>query len=391
LRKLTADIIYSGNRGWLKDTVILVDHTGQILSLKDRSEFQPNEYEYYPGMLVPGFINAHCHLELSHLHGKFQTGTQLLPFLKSVVQNREVDPDFVLQKIKEGDEEMWKEGIVAVGDISNKVDTKACKEASSIYYHTFVEAFDFLQDSLANSFFETYKSVYDAFGHLPKTMVPHAPYSVSKSLFSKINALNTGFSNISSIHNQECIDEDLLFLNKTGGFVEFWESFGFSMKDFEPIGKDSVSYTINHLDPYHPVLFIHNTQTRLHHIQSILQWNPASYFVTCPNANLFIENQLPDYTQFKNAIVCIGTDSLSSNWQLSILSEIKTILKYQSYLSLDEVLRWATYHGAMALNISDWAGSLDAGKKPGINWIQDVEHNGTDWLIKPEASVYKIS
>lgn len=391
MRKITADSIFSGNRGWLKDAVILVDQTGKILALRERSEFQPSEYEYYPGILVPGFINAHCHLELSHLFGKFQTGTQLLPFLKSVVQNREVDPDFVLQKIKDGDEEMVNEGIVAVGDISNKVDTISCKTSSSIYYHTFVEAFDFLQESLAADFFDSYKSVYDAFGDLPKTMVPHAPYSVSKSLFSKINELNTSASNILSIHNQECVDEDLLFLNKTGGFISFWESFGFSMKDFEAIGNDSVSYTIKHLDPAHPVLFIHNTQTKQHHVQSILQWNPAAYFVSCPNANLFIENQLPDYTQFKNAMVCIGTDSLSSNWQLSILSEIKTILKYQSYLTLDEVLRWATYHGALALNISDWAGSLDVGKKPGINWIQNVEHNGTDWFLKPTANVTKIS
>ena len=391
MRKLTADKIFSGNRGWLKDTVIVIDDSGHILALKDRKEFSPNEYEYFPGILLPGFVNAHCHLELSHLYGRFQTGTQLLPFLKSVVQNREVDPDFVLQKIQEADQNMWKEGIVAVGDISNKTDTIQCKLSSPIYYHTFVEAFDFLQESQAAVFFQAYKLVYEAFGNLPKTMVPHAPYSVSRVLFSMINNLNSGTSAISSIHNQECIDEDLLFINKTGGFVSFWESFGFSMEAFNPIAKDSVYYTMEHLNANHPVLFIHNTQTKKDHIESILNWNPKSYFVTCPNANLFIENQLPDYTQFENACMCIGTDSLSSNWQLSILSEIKTILKHQSYLPLEEVLRWATFHGAQALNISDWAGSIDLYKKPGINWIQDVEFFENACLLKPEAKIQKIS
>jgi len=391
VRKLTADIIYSGNQTWLKDSVLILDTDGQILAIRDQAAFSPNEYEYFPGMLLPGFVNAHCHLELSHLHGLFQTGTQLLPFLNSVVKNREFDSDFILQKIKDADEEMQRAGIVAVGDISNKIDTLPCKTKSSIYYHTFVEAFDFLQESLADQFFESYKSVYDAFGTLPKTMVAHAPYSVSKKLFSRINALNTATSNISSIHNQECIDEDLLFINKTGGFVSFWESFGFSMNDFQPIGKDSIYYTTKCLNPRHPILFMHNTQSKQHHINSILNWNPASYFVSCPNANLFIENQLPDYSQFKNAIMCLGTDSLSSNWQLSILSEIKTILKFQSYLNLEDVLCWATYNGARALNISEWAGSFEVGKRPGVNWIQDVEQKGKTWSIKPEASVTKIS
>ncbi len=390
MRRIAADLIFSGNQSWLKHKVILLDDQSLIVDIVDQASIPTGEYEFFPGLVLPGFVNAHCHLELSHLKDKFSTGTQLLPFLKAVVQNREVDPDYVMQCIHAADAQMQEQGIIAVGDISNKTDTLLCKSRSPIYYHTFIEAFDFLQESKAVEFFESYKKVFDAFGNLPKSMVPHAPYSVSKRLFELINAINAQHSTCVSIHSQECKDEDELFINKSGGFVGFWESFGFSMEAFQATGKESVYYALDNMDPNLPSLFIHNTQTKAKHIRDILNWNQNSFFVTCPNANLFIENQLPDYSQFEDACLCIGTDSLSSNWQLSILEEIKTILKYQSSLNLETVLRWATYNGACALNIADWAGSIEPGKKPGLNWIQNIYQDKEEWKMNSNAIVQKI-
>jgi len=62
----------------------------------------------------------------------------------------------------------------------------------------------------------------------------------------------------------------------------------------------------------------------------------------------------------------IGTDSLTSNWQLSIIEEMKTIRKYASYVSLEEVLTWATINGAQALGFDDELGSIEVGKRPGL-------------------------
>jgi cytosine/adenosine deaminase-related metal-dependent hydrolase len=95
------------------------------------------------------------------------------------------------------------------------------------------------------------------------------------------------------------------------------------------------------------------------------------YWVTCPNANLYIENMLPNYRNFldTNARVCIGTDSLTSNWQLSVLEEMKTISKFQSYVPFETILRWATLNGAEALGFDDEFGSFETGKKPGINLL----------------------
>jgi len=114
---------------------------------------------------------------------------------------------------------------------------------------------------------------------------------------------------------------------------------------------------------------------------------PKCYWVTCPNANLYIENKLPDYQSFvdNGARVCIGTDSLSSNWQLSIFEEMKVIKKYQSRIDDLEIIKWATYNGAEALGYDD-LGSLKMGVSPGINLIDvDVKEDGFD-LSKARSS-----
>ena len=122
-------------------------------------------------------------------------------------------------------------------------------------------------------------------------------------------------------------------------------------------------------------LFVHNTFSSKNDFTAALEWNQNSFFVTCPNANLYIENRLPNYEMWKSFSknICIGTDSLCSNWSLDILSEIRTILKYKSYLDLKEILSWATINGARALRLDDALGSITIGKNPGINWIQDVK------------------
>lgn len=391
MKKICTDYLFGPNGNWIKDGALILDDEGKILSVIEDGTYDKSPFEYYPGILVPGFINAHCHLELSHMKAKAPTGTGLIPFLKTVVQQRDISQEEILEAIQKADEEMYTNGIVAVGDISNKTDTIKTKENSKIQYYTFIEAFDFMQDQLADNFFNQYKEVYESYGALKKSFVPHAPYSVSSSLFHKINEMNNSNS-VLSIHNQEIEDEDLLFESKGGGFPEFFGSFGFSYDAFQPMGKKSIYYAMQYLPPDNHVLFVHNTMTKKAEVESALKWNKQSFFVTCPNANLYIENRLPDYSQFMTASdkICIGTDSLTSNWQLSIFDEIKTILKYQSQIKLHEALKWATINGACALKLDKDFGSFEIGKRPGVNWVQGVQMIGGALTITEKSISKKI-
>lgn len=380
MRKITAQTIYPIASSPLHNAVIIVDDNGKILQIDNRSNHDDSELEIYEGAIIPGFVNTHCHLELSHMKGRVHTGTGLIPFITSVVQQREATAELIQDAIATAEQEMIDNGIVAVGDISNVVDTFAQKQKGNLRYYTFVEFFDFLQNPNAQAEFDKYKAVYDQLSLTNggrKSCVPHAPYSVSQKLFDLINQVNQQKGTI-SIHNQETPPENQLFQDKTGAFVDFYAGFGISLDEFESKGQASIQYALKHMDPKHKTLFVHNTLTTEADIQTAQKWNSNTYWATCPNANLYIENNLPNYQAFldNNAKVTVGTDSLTSNWQLCILDELKTIAKYQSYVPFETLLQWATLNGAEALGFEEDLGSIEVGKTCGLNLLYNLDTKG---------------
>ena len=390
MRKVTADYIFPVSSAPIKEGVVVIDDNGEILSIDSRSQHDRASLNTYKGVIIPGFVNTHCHLELSHMKGKVATGTTLIPFISSVVQFRDIPMEEILSAIKNADEQMVKEGIVAVGDISNKVDTKGTKDKSSIRYYSFVEMFDFMQEGWAGQEFEKYKTVYDEQTNSngnKKSAVPHAPYTVSKNLYQLINDVNPNNCTV-SIHNQETPAEDQLFQSKTGAFLDFYKNFNISLDDFQATGKNSIYRAMENMNPNSKTLFVHNTMTTAADIEAAHQWSNQVYWATCANANLYIENRLPNYQVFldTNARMTIGTDSLTSNWQLSILDEMKTISKYQSYIPFQTLVRWATLNGAEALGYEDEIGSIEVGKTPGLNLL-DIDD---DLKIRQSTQVVKL-
>jgi len=391
MRKITADYIFPVSEAPIEKGVVVIEENGQILSIDNRKDHDPASLEIYDGVIVPGFINTHCHLELSHMKGLVDTGTSLLPFITNVVKFRNFPQEEILSAIEKADQEMYDNGIVAVGDISNKTDTFHRKKESAIRYYTFVEMFDFLQEETAQATFDRYKEVFDQLGvNSAKnrfSSVPHAPYTVSKKLFTLINELNSDDCTV-SIHNQETPSENELFESKTGRFIDFYKAFGFSLDQFSAIGKGSIYYALEHMNPKNRTLFVHNTLTTNEDIKAAKTWSGNIFWATCPNANLYIENRLPNYQNFidTDAKMTIGTDSLTSNWQLSIIEEMKAIAKYQSYVSFETMLRWATLNGAEALGFEKELGSIEKGKSPGLNLL----NLSADMKIDNQTSVKRV-
>lgn len=373
---LTADRIHNGHTWLPAGSVIEINETGVITAIHDSE--QPGTI-HYEGVLSPGFVNAHCHLELSHMQGAISEHTGLIPFLQRVMMQRNSFTDE--QKAaarKEAFTAMQANGIVAVGDIANTTDTLDLRASGQMHFHTFVESIGFTETPQKQ--FAYAGQVYDAFSsqqvlstYLSQSIVPHAPYSVSHVLFGMIDRHNP--QSIISIHNQESRAEDEYYLLKQGGVQTLLHSLGIDDAFFKPSGKTSLQTYLEWLSPQHPFLFVHNTYTGQNDIQIAKALLPDVYWCLCPNANLYIENTLPDIGLFiaEHVNICMGTDSLSSNHRLCILSELYILKQHYPHISWETLLQWGTYNGACALKMQDIAGSLAVGMQPGILHIAGLD------------------
>src|SRR5678815_800245 len=134
MRYITADWIYPVSSPRMEQGIVLMEGD-KVIGVELRGNVPAEKLEFYKGIIIPGFINTHCHLELSHLKGKVASGTSLLPFLEQIVQQRESSRDIIDAAIAEADSYMWKQGIQAVGDICNNCllyTSDAADERSSV-------------------------------------------------------------------------------------------------------------------------------------------------------------------------------------------------------------------------------------------------------------------
>ena len=139
MRYLTSDIIFTAFSPPINDGVIVVDDEGRIVDLlDDKHQIESANLEYFKGALCPGFINTHCHLELSHLQGELAPKTGLPHFINCIGQIRKASQRRKDNALKLADRQMYNNGIVAVADISNTEDSFYTKANSAIYYYTFI-------------------------------------------------------------------------------------------------------------------------------------------------------------------------------------------------------------------------------------------------------------
>ncbi len=396
MRKLSAHYIITGTGAVLIKGIIILSDDGTIIEIIDtKGELdEMSNVEFFSGVLIPGFVNAHCHIELSHLRNVFPEKTGLPDFLKNVVEHRNIEENRVIEAAQKADFELYKNGVVAVGDISNTNTTFKLKSESKIAYHTFIETLGFAPQRAERAFvwakycFDEARSL-----GLKVSVVPHAPYSISKELFDKISEFAINQHSILSMHSQESSAEDDLYLSGDGEIVRhLTENLAIDLSFFNPTGETAIGSVINWLPKENKLLLIHNIRTTQEDIDLIAKTRSLdkTWFVFCPDSNLYIEDRLPDIELFReNKLqICVGTDSLSSNHKLSMLDEMKTIQANFPSIPLDEIVIWATQNGANALEMSDWSGTIEVGKRPGINLITGMDLQNL--LLLPQSKIKRL-
>ena len=375
-RKFKADYLFTGTAMLGADSVLITKTDGEVVEIINKKD-AGEDIKIYKGIITPGFINAHCHLELSHMKGLIPEKTGLVDFVFKVVEERHFPEEEILDAIDKAEQEMLQSGIVAVGDICNNLFSLPQKLKHHLDYYNFIEVSGWLP-ALSKVRWEKTKNVYDAF--LEKTaftsLVPHSPYSVSDDLWEHITPFLK--NKVTCIHNQETSFEDELFLQGTGDFVRMYKMMNIDNSFFSPTKKSSLQTFFHRLAKAASLILVHNTFTSQADISYVKNNRPAIEllsFCLCTNANLYIENTLPPVEMLikNNCFIILGTDSLAGNRSLNILDEMKTIHQYFPHINVSTMLQWATINGARALQMDKTLGSFEKGKKAGVVLIENVE------------------
>lgn len=377
-KKFVADYIFDGYRLLPGNQVLITDETGIISAIVDKSE-AGDGIQFSRGILCPGFINTHCHLELSHLKGLIPEHTGLVDFILRIVRDRHFAEEKIYEAIANAEQELMANGIVAVGDICNNTLTIPQKKLQRLHYHNFIEVSGF-PPSIAAMRFERSKAILEEYHSSlllnNSSLSPHAPYSVSPELFQLIN--NETADQTITIHNQEVKEENDFFEYGQGDFLRLYKELDIDISFFSPSGKSSLQTCMPFLNRQQSVILVHNVFTSSADMEWIKQPTnndqPPTCFCLCPNANLYISNTLPDVDLLirNKSIIVLGTDSLASNHQLSIWAEIQTLQKHFPGLPLESLLQWATINGAKALGLEKMLGSFEKGKKPGVLLLEGI-------------------
>jgi cytosine/adenosine deaminase-related metal-dependent hydrolase len=387
-RKFKADHLFTGTGMLNSNNVLVIKKDGAVEAIIDADD--AGDVETFKGIISPGFINTHCHLELSHMKGLIPEKTGLVDFVYKVVNERHFAEEEILNAIETAENEMLSNGIVAAGDICNNLLTLPQKEKQRLAYYNFIEASGWLP-SASQMRFERALSIYDEFQiqnskfKIQNSIVPHAPYSVSDDLWKHIIPY---FKNkVVSIHNQETSFEDEFFLQGTGDLLRMYKMMNIDNSFYSPGKKSSLQSYFSRLSNAASIILVHNTftsQADIDYAKNNKSGDQQLFFCVCINANQYIENTIPPIKLLiqNDCNITLGTDSIASNHSLNLLDEMKTIQKNFPDISLEKMLQWSTINGAKALQMDKTFGSFENGKMPGVVLIENcLTHDLLDFKI----------
>ncbi|HCT29636.1 MAG TPA: hypothetical protein DIW31_02630 [Bacteroidales bacterium] len=377
MKRFSANYIFPVNGHPIKNGIVVVNDNNIIVDVIDPKGdvLELESMEFHNGVIVPGFVNAHCHIELSHLKKKLDNSAEGIAGFVSQIRTLRASTEFEIQKsIKQALSALDDNGTVAVGDICNTTDSFLLKQTSKIYFHSFIEVFGLLPSEAELRYQNAKSLLNDALlVNKSSSLTPHATYSISDKLWNFIsNELSKTESTV-SIHYGESMQEYAFLKDRTGVLAENFKDLGIA----DGIASNTTPFEIvkKYLPKQNPTLFIHNTFVQRDEIKSIMSHFKSPFFVLCPSSNLFIEGKLPNVPLFieEGACLAIGTDSFASSNTLSVFDQILILLERFPILTFNEVNRWATLNGAKALNIESVFGSFEKGKKPGLNLITNFD------------------
>jgi cytosine/adenosine deaminase-related metal-dependent hydrolase len=390
MKRFTAQYVITNTGHPLKRAVVTTENDGTILSIEDTLGNLKEEHStiYYNGIIIPGFVNCHSHLELSHMKTSVPEQTGLGGFLEYIRNSREDETEKIISHAFSADSNMYNEGIVLCADICNTTDTFGIKKDSRIKYHNLLEVFGIDPEKAEKRMKEiTTVSEKAREMNLMFSLVPHSVYSMSITLL-RILKNECRYNNLTSIHFMETLAEKTLLNDHSGQLMESYQRMGILPERLETAASHETA-VLNEVTLSGNLILVHATYADRETIRAVKERSNL-FWCLCPNSNLYIGNTLPPVSRLieEKCDLVIGTDSLASNRKLSILEELKTIQNNFPEFPLADLVSWATANGARALGEEKQYGTIEPGKKPGLLVLENVDLQNMKLL--PETIVTRL-
>jgi aminodeoxyfutalosine deaminase len=375
MRHLSAQYIFTNDGPPLKRGIVTVDDYGTVTGIEDNGGdlAERESVEFHNGIIIPGFVNCHCHLELSYMRDLIPPKKGLAEFLKYFRSGRENGAENIIASIVKADNDMYRDGVVLCADICNTRSTFETKKKSRIKYINLLEVFGIDPEKADHRMSEI--KLLSQIAHdyrISSWIVPHSAYSLSLSLFRLLKA-ETRSNKITSVHFMEAESEKSFLEYNDGPILKSYKESGIEVEALETV-EDHSTAVMDEITPSGNLILVHNTFVDRSTIKNVKK-RENLFWCLCPKANLYIEDQVPpvDLLIEENCRIVTGTDSLAANDRLSVFEELKTLHKFFPWVPLQDLITWATLNGATALGEEAEYGSIQPGKKPGLLLIDDID------------------
>lgn len=375
MKRFSAQYIITDSGTPLKRAIVTTEDDGTVVNVEDTlGDLQEkHSVEFHNGIIIPGFVNCHCHLELSHMKDAVRHGSGLTDFIEHIRDTRTTAIESIVTAAISADQDMYDAGVNLCADVCNTAITFNLKNKSRISYFNFLEVFGIDPAKAERRIAEIIKisEIADEM-RLPSSLVPHSVYSLSLSLFRLLREKNND-NRVTSIHFMESSGEADLVEKHSGDLMNSYRKSGLISSGIETV-KSHADAVLNEITGNGNLILVHNTFADRATIRKVKP-RKNLFWCLCPNSNLFIENKIPplDLLMEEGCDIVLGTDSLASNNKLDILEELKILQFHYPALSITELVSWATVNGARALGMDEVFGNIEPGKRPGLLLLQNVD------------------
>ena len=375
VRIVCADAILPGEEPPVRDAAVVLDAQGTIVDVGRRGDVLPRHtgapVENVRGVLLPGLVNAHAHLELSALRGKVSGGAGFVPWVEQMMGVRSAErPEEDQSGIERAVAELDAFGTTAVGEVTNTLAAVPALVRRGIGGIVFHEVFGLNREQALHRLGNLQNDATSRDSCIPArdfayALAPHTVYTTHPDAVRAVLRIVRERGGRTTVHLAEHPAERIFLEEGKGPFFDFAARKHFPVESFPFPRRDPIAAAAE-LDLLAPdVILVHLTDARPSELHRVAR--SGAPVVLCPRSNLFIEVKLPPLGEMLRAGImpALGTDSLASNLSLDLLAEARALGDRFPAVSKTTLLTMATAAGARALGRPD-LGRLVRGLRPGL-------------------------